>query len=112
MQNNRQSLKNRQDAMRQRFQGAAASPLDDETKLTVQTIAGWLNKSDDWVRSHFKHIRGTLIIPSTRRRGKRKYDTMLIPYSVYKAATVSWSVRLVNSMLLRYACLASPAAPR
>ena len=80
--------------MRQRMSPSVVSSAfsDSVPPLTVQQAALRLGVSEDWIRSRFERVPGTLIIPSPPRRGKRGYMRMLIPVSVFEAALSSWSV--------------------
>jgi hypothetical protein len=50
--------------------------------LTVQEVAKRLNRSSDWTRRFFSTYPGCIVIPSPKRRGVRKHDTVLIPVDV------------------------------
>jgi hypothetical protein len=91
----RETLQKRQAAMRQRTQPVCvsiATGVVGPPPLTVQQAAARLGVSTDWIRSRFAKIPGTLIIPSLPRRGKRAYNTMLIPVEVFERTLQSWSV--------------------
>jgi hypothetical protein len=78
--------------MRQRVQVSSAPILGDGPPLTVQQAAAKLGQSEEWIRSRFERIPGTLMIPAPPRRGKRSYKRMLIPVGVFEGALRSWAV--------------------
>jgi hypothetical protein len=91
----RDTLDERQAAMRQRTQSTCVSGttgLSGQPPLSVQQAASRLGVSPDWIRSRFTQIPGTLVIPAPKKRGKRAYSTMLIPVEVFDAALRSWAV--------------------
>jgi hypothetical protein len=81
--------------MRQRMQPSQPhiSAQHEAPPLTVQQAATRLGQSEEWIRSRFERVPGTLIVPAPPRRGKRGYNRMLIPVSVFEATLNSWSVR-------------------
>lgn len=91
----RPDLYQRQEAMRQRIAPSSVGRnafSDSVPPLTVQEAAARLGVSADWIRDRFERVPGTLIIPALPRRGKRAYNRMLIPVSVFERALKSWSV--------------------
>jgi hypothetical protein len=61
--------------------------------LTVKQAAHKLGRSEWWTRNHFKKVDGALVMPGSRKRGTRQYETVTVPVDVFERERAKFRVK-------------------
>ena len=68
------------------------SVSDKAAPLSVKQAAQRLGRTEWWTRNYFKNVAGTLVMPGSGKRGRRKYETVTIPIDVFEREWMKFCV--------------------